>query len=113
MTINIYATSFDAVDAAAVAMFWAEALGRTVKPGASRESASVAARAGTDDLPILFHGVPETKAVKNRLHLDLITDDFDTELARLHTLGAADLAAFPGWTTLADPEGNEFDLIRS
>jgi Glyoxalase-like domain len=113
MTINIYATSFDAVDAAAVATFWAEALGRELNPGASKESASLAVREDTGDLPILFHGVPETKTVKNCFHLDLITDDFDTELARLHDLGATDLATFPGWTTLADPEGNEFDLIRA
>jgi hypothetical protein len=112
MTINIYATSFDAVDAATAAAFWAAALGRQVNPGASKESASLAAREGSDDQPILFHGVPETKAVKNRLHLDLITDDFDAELERLHSLGAADLATFPTWTTLVDPEGNEFDLIR-
>jgi hypothetical protein len=112
MTITIYATSFDASDAAAVAAFWAEALGRELGPDPSRESASVAAREGTDDRPILFHGVPETKAVKNRLHLDLITDDFDSELLRLRGLGATELATFPGWTTMADPEGNEFDLIR-
>jgi hypothetical protein len=112
MAITIYGTSFDAVDAAHVATFWAAALGRELNPGASKESASLAAREGTADLPTLFHGVPETKLVKNRLHLDLITDEFDAELARLHVLGATDLAAFPGWTTLADPEGNEFDLIR-
>jgi hypothetical protein len=112
MTINIYATSFDAVDAAAVAAFWAQALGREVNSGATRESASLAVREDSRDQPILFHGVPEQKAVKNRLHLDLITDEFDAELARLRSLGAAELASFPRWTTLADPEGNEFDLIR-
>jgi Glyoxalase-like domain len=112
MTISIYATSFDAVDATVVATFWAGALGRELNPGASSASASLAVRAGTDDHPILFHGVPEPKSVKNRLHLDLITDDFDAEVARLHGLGATELASFAKWTTLADPEGNEFDLIR-
>lgn len=112
MTINIYATSFDAVDAAAVATFWAQALGRELNPDATRESASLAVREGTGDQPMLFHGVPEKKAVKNRLHLDLITAEFDVELARLYSLGATELASFPRWTTLADPEGNEFDLIR-
>ena len=112
MTITIYATSFDALDAAAVASFWAQALGRDVSPGATRESASVAPRQGSSEMPILFHGVPEDKTVKNRLHLDLLTDDFDAELARLRALGATEVATFPRWTTLADPEGNEFDLVR-
>jgi Glyoxalase-like domain len=112
MSISIYGTSFDAADAAAIAAFWAEALGRPVNPGATRESASLAAREGTDEPPIMFHGVPEPKTVKNRLHLDLITTDFDAELARLRKLGATEVGTFERWTTLADPEGNEFDLIR-
>jgi NAD(P)-dependent dehydrogenase (short-subunit alcohol dehydrogenase family) len=49
---------------------------------------------------------------QNRLHLDLITADFDAEPARLSKLGATEVATFDRWTTLADPEGNEFDLIR-
>jgi glyoxalase superfamily protein len=112
MSISIYGTSFDAADAAAIAAFWGEALGRPVNPGATRRSASLAAREGTGEPPIMFHGVPEPKTVKNRLHLDLITTDFDAELARLRGLGATEVATFERWTTLADPEGNEFDLIR-
>jgi Glyoxalase-like domain len=95
-----------------VAAFWAETLGREVNPGATTESASIAAREGAGETLIMFHAVPEAKAVKNRLHLDLVTTDFDTELARLKNLGATELAEFPKWSTLADPECNEFDLIR-
>ena len=55
------------------------------------------------------------KTVKNRLHMDLITNDFDVESARLIGLGARkvrDVEASGGrWTTFADVEGNEFDLI--
>jgi Glyoxalase-like domain len=112
MGISIYGTSFDAADASIIAAFWGEALGRPVKPGGTRESAALASREGTDEPPIMFHGVPEPKTVKNRVHLDLITADFDTELARLRKLGATEVATFEHWTTLADPEGNEFDLIR-
>ena len=83
-----------------------------VNPGATRESASLAPREGTGEPPITFHGVPEPKTVKNRVHLNLITADFDTELARLRQLGATEVATFERWATLADPEGNEFDLIR-
>jgi hypothetical protein len=112
MASSIYATSFDAADAAAVAAFWGETLGRSVAPGGTAQRASLTVREGTADMPLIFHGVPEGKTVKNRLHLDLATADFDAELARLLGLGATELASFPTWTTLADPEGNEFDLIR-
>jgi Glyoxalase-like domain len=59
--------------------------------------------------------VPEAKVVKNRLHLDLISDTFEAETERLLSLGARrlrDLQADKSrWTTFADIEGNEFDLI--
>jgi hypothetical protein len=58
-----------------------------------------------------FQRVPERKIVKNRLHLDLETDDPDTEIARLSALGATLVAAHGDWVVLADPEGNEFCLF--
>ncbi len=64
---------------------------------------------------LTFHRVPEAKVVKNRLHLDLISDTFDAETERLLSLGARRLSDIQGtkfrWTTFADIEGNEFDLI--
>ncbi len=60
-----------------------------------------------------FQRVDESKVVKNRLHLDLVADDSDAELARLLALGAtvvADRRESHHWITLADPEGNEFCL---
>ena len=56
--------------------------------------------------------VPEGKVVKNRLHLDLTADDPPLEVARLRGLGATVLQEFPGWTQMADPEGNEFCVLR-
>lgn len=112
MSTSIYGPSFDAAAAAVIAAFSGEVLGREVNPGATRESASIAVRAGTDDRPITVHGVPEPKTVKNHVHLDLITTGFDAELARRRKLGATELATFDRWTTLADPDGHEFDLIR-
>jgi predicted enzyme related to lactoylglutathione lyase len=50
--------------------------------------------------------------VKNRLHLDLAADDAAAEVARLVGLGARAVRDFPGWVQLADPEGNEFCLLR-
>ncbi|QUQ63063.1 VOC family protein [Kutzneria sp. CA-103260] len=59
---------------------------------------------------IWFQLVPESKVVKNRMHLDLRTDD-PTELDRLTSLGATITARRPDWVELTDPEGNEFCLF--
>ncbi len=63
---------------------------------------------------LLFQRVPETKTVKNRLHLDLHPGEGrrDEEVARLEGLGASVLRRVKEqggeWVVLADPEGNEF-----
>ena len=64
---------------------------------------------------LLFHEVPEPETVKNRLRPVLVTDHYDEETERLTGLGARPLneIKLPAvrWTTFADPEGNEFDLV--
>ncbi|WP_055589162.1 VOC family protein [Peterkaempfera griseoplana] len=68
---------------------------------------------------LMFIQVPEGKTVKNRLHLDVspIDGSTDEEVARLLGLGAAtvDVGQGPGrsWVVMADPEGNEFDVVRT
>jgi predicted enzyme related to lactoylglutathione lyase len=114
MSSTVYGVSFDAKDAQAVAGFWAAVLGRTVADGASRDNASVSADPAIPGSGIGFHRVPEGKTVKNRMHFDLITTDFDAEVDRLTALGATTLNEVKNgahWITLADPEGNEFDVI--
>ena len=65
---------------------------------------------------ILFQAVPETKTVKNRVHLDLLVGppELDAEVERLVGLGATVVGVHDGqegrWTLLVDPEGNEFDV---
>jgi len=62
--------------------------------------------------------VPEGKTVKNRLHLDLRPEDQAAEVARLEALGARRVSVGQGvqgevsWVVMADPEGNEFDVLR-
>jgi hypothetical protein len=68
-------------------------------------------------LSLLFQPVPEPKAVKNRLHLDLrpIGCDQRQELERLLGCGARRTDVGQGdetWIVLADPEDNEFCLLR-
>jgi hypothetical protein len=71
---------------------------------------------------LLFIEVPDEKAAKNRLHLDLQPRDLtrDEEVARLLAHGATEVADHrgiygpgSGWVVLADPEGNEFCVLRS
>jgi predicted enzyme related to lactoylglutathione lyase len=115
MSSTVFGLAYDARDANAAATFWAAALGRTVAEGADSDHAVVEAGDIAASGPrIAFHKVPEDKTVKNRLHLDLITADFHAELSRLECIGAKQLNevhAGGHWVTLADPEGNEFDLI--
>ncbi|OLB75587.1 MAG: hypothetical protein AUI14_20705 [Actinobacteria bacterium 13_2_20CM_2_71_6] len=116
MSSTVFGLSYDACDAKATANFWAAALGRTVAEGADSDNAVLEAGDIATSRPrIAFHKVPESKTVKNRLHLDLTTTDFAAELARLKGIGAEQLHEIHAgghWATLADPEGNEFDLIE-
>jgi len=71
---------------------------------------------------ILFIEVPDKKVVKNRLHFDLRPRDRsqDEEIERVRLLGAVEVLDLrgkygpgTGWMVLADPEGNEFCILRS
>jgi predicted enzyme related to lactoylglutathione lyase len=65
------------------------------------------------DLAVGFQKVPETKAVKNRVHLDLATPEVATERERVERLGGRRAAGYDegGFVVMEDPEGNEFCLI--
>ena len=106
----------DAADPAAQARWWQEVLGGTIDDEDPDEVA-VGFEAGLPEL--LFLRVPEAKSVKNRLHLDVRPPDGSdqaTELERLLALGARRVdvgqAGDVPWVVLADPEGNEFCLLR-
>ena len=114
MNLSLFAVTFDCGDALAVAQFWSSTLGRPVDPQGSTDFASI----GIDDADkpcFTFVKVPEGKAAKNRVHLDLATTDLDAEVGRLVGMGASQIADLTEggvhWNTLADIEGNEFDVI--
>ena len=115
MGTTFFGASFDAADAARAARFWAAALDREVADGADERDAVVEAGDPGNGPRLAFHQVPEAKSTKNRVHPDLITSDYEGESTRLLALGATKLneVARNGarWTTFADVEGNEFDLI--
>ena len=108
---SIAAVTFDCADAAALGTFWGTVLGRTLADDASSEYANL-----PGSPPLMFFAVPEGKAAKNRVHLDIAVDDLPAAVDRAIGLGAKRLGDFDEsgfvWTTLADPEGNEFDLVQ-
>ncbi|MCG5439934.1 VOC family protein [Micromonospora foliorum] len=103
----------DARDPARLARWWAEALGYQV---VTETPSGVEIRQSPDQLPALFFGpVPEGKERKNRLHLDLRPANQEAEVERLVDMGARHVDIGQGdveWTVLADPEGNEFCVLR-
>src|SRR5436190_24154388 len=67
-----------------------------------------------DSSPLVLQGVPEPKAGKNRMHLDIVVDDIEPEIERLQALGAQRLdegvqsMGDTLWVRMSDPEHNEF-----
>jgi catechol 2,3-dioxygenase-like lactoylglutathione lyase family enzyme len=119
MTSRWQCLCVDTTDPRRTASFWQEALGwrRTheeddevvLEPPAGSPEDGVAP-------DLLFLRVPEEKQTKNRLHLDLRPEDQDAEVARLESLGARRVDVGQGeqtWVVLADPDGNEFCVLRA
>jgi len=117
MASRITAWAIDCRDGHVLADFWTAVLGWVITE--SDEDGSVTIKPSPDAAGgIDFLVVPDDrKRMKNRVHLDLSpTDcDQDAELARLQSLGARSVDIGQGdvsWHVLADPEGNEFCLLR-
>ncbi len=105
--------TFDCADPVALATFWAAVLDRIAPTERDDPDTSWAQLPGSPSLS--FTKVPEGKAAKNRVHLDIDVADRGTTAARLIDLGATRVGDYDEsgftWTTLADPEGNEFCLV--
>ncbi|MFD0379552.1 VOC family protein [Streptomyces sp. NPDC127112] len=118
MTSLIRHITIDCHDAYALGEFWAEVLNGSLHEDDSPGDDEVLLT--TEGGVLLFIQVPDTKSVKNRVHLDLQPQDRtrDEEVERLVALGAKLVGDHrrpdgTGWATLADPEGNEFCVERS
>ena len=122
---RLHDVTFDSRHPASIARFWAAALdGYQVAPYDEAELARLRGKGIVDpeDDPtvvvaapgtqprIFFQLVPESKIVKNRVHLDLRCDRVEEELERLTQLGARVVANYDDHLMLRDPEGNEFCL---
>ncbi len=110
MALRIHSITFDCAVPERLARFWAAALGYEVG-AADVEEASVVQADGAGPR-LLFIRVPEGKAVKNRVHLDLTpAEGMEAEVDRLMGLGARRVRVVEEegvWTVMQDPEGNEF-----
>lgn len=110
----------DASDPQALATFWEHALGwRRTRDTADETVLEPPAGSPQDGVSpdLLFLRVPDARSGKNRLHLDLRPDDQAAEVARLEALGARRTSVGQGddvgWVVMADPEGNEFCVLRA
>jgi predicted enzyme related to lactoylglutathione lyase len=105
----------DTVDPARIAPFWCALLGVRERGWFGENYLMLTADGGAP--PVAFQRVPEAKAVKNRLHVDLAVDELDDAFARIVALGGSavsDILEMPGgyrWRVMADPEGNEFCIV--
>ncbi|MBC9711906.1 VOC family protein [Streptomyces sp. TRM66268-LWL] len=110
--------AIDCADAYALARFWSEVTGQPVDAEAAPGDHEV--QVTLPQGPALyFNQVPEPKTVKNRIHLCLRpSSSREPEIDRLLQLGATWVGDHrepdgSGWAVLADPEGNEFCVLRS
>jgi len=116
MAVSLHHIVIDAHDLQTLARFWAQVLGWRIL--SEREQEVVIGVDETAPVGICFMPVKDQKTVKNRVHLDLTPDpdDPDAELRRILALGARKVdigqTGAESWTVLADPEGNEFCVVR-
>ncbi|MFD1717209.1 VOC family protein [Georgenia deserti] len=124
MTSFVSHTSVDCRNAYELSEWWKRLLGYTDIADDPNEPGDdmCMIRDPETDHRILFIEVPEGKTGKNRLHFDLRprSGTRDTEIDRVRTLGAVEVGDFrghhgpgSGWVVFADPEGNEFCVLRS
>lgn len=116
MPVQLHHIVIDTHDLPALARFWTQALGWKVL--SEREREIVIGSGENAPVGICLMPVTGPKTVKNRVHLDLTTNaqDRDQEIERLLALGARRVdigqTGAESWLVLADPEGNEFCVIR-
>ena len=117
MTSALTEIVVDCSDPERVSSFWSDVLGWGAQRGDGFVWMSASGEPAMPDLKLVFVTVPESKAVKNRVHIDVNPRGCDQkeEVERLLALGARHIDIGQGdvpWVVLADPEGNEFCVLR-
>jgi hypothetical protein len=115
MDVRVEMIVIDCADPLALSDFWARATGYSVEHG-DEEWVTLREAGDRSGVRLGFQRVTEPKAGKNRVHMDLHTDDEEREARRIEALGARWLYVSKDpddvFITLADPEGNEFCICR-
>jgi predicted enzyme related to lactoylglutathione lyase len=115
----VRSVTIDCADPYALAKWWCEAFGVPMSDQDFPGDPEAICDFGDSQPRLLFEHVPETKSVKNRVHLDLRpATSREEQVERLIALGASLVADHRdpdggGWVVLADPEGNEFCVERA
>ena len=114
MTLSLGMITVDTTDAESLARWWAERLGATVQ--ATNDGWFVVLEGGGLPTLLAFQKVEDPTPGKNRIHLDLGTEDLEAEAEALVAAGATLIARREesgfAWITLADPDGNQFCIAR-
>lgn len=110
LTARVGAIMIDCHDPERLAEFWGEITNTT--PEFIYPDYIFMTKLPGNHVRLAFQRVPESKTVKNRVHLDVGYPDLDAFAARVSELGGSvgerrGLDGTP-WIVLADPEGNEF-----
>ncbi len=98
----------DCDDIASGEAFWTAALGRQV---VYRDDHYVELGPPIGNMWFILQRVPESKMVKNRMHVDFTTDNLEAEVSRLEALGARRKQFIEKWWVMEDPFGNEFCVL--
>jgi catechol 2,3-dioxygenase-like lactoylglutathione lyase family enzyme len=112
MRLALAHVTVDCRNAAGLAAFWSQLLEEPVDDGATEHFASIGLAGDGPRPALMFIQVPEPRRHKNRVHVDLASGEWVAEVERALSLGATRVGDYDEfgtrWTTLQDPEGNEF-----
>ncbi|MFC6011898.1 VOC family protein [Nocardia lasii] len=113
MTLALGHITFDCDHASTLAAFYSQLLDKPVDPEASEYFATIG-KYGSDGPALMFIKVPDKNPGKNVLHIDFHSAQWRDYIERAISLGGKHIGDFDEygqqWATLADPEGNLFDI---
>lgn len=118
MGFELHNVAFDCADAYELAQFWSKLMDKPMSDEDSPGDPESSVQLGPS-FNLWFNQVPEPKTMKNRVHVCLVPDvPREEAVERALSLGASivDDHRRPdggGWVVFADPEGNEFCVLRS
>ena len=111
--VKLFSVVIDCADPPSLSEFWKAFTGYRLDHG---DDEWVSLLAADGSARIGFQKVPEGKVVKNRVHMDFAASDEEATAKEIEALGATRLwvSEDPGdpFVVLADPEGNEFCIVR-